>query len=787
MSNITILDQPFEGELQTPFAFKLDDFQKHSYKLINDDTTKNILCCAHTGSGKSMLIEFCILRAKKINKKIFYCSPIKTLSNQKFYEFTQKYPDISIGLITGDHKCNPDADCLIMTTEILCNLLIYKTLKYDDFEINNIDFNDFFAVVFDEVHYINDVERGGVWEKCIMNMPKHINQVMLSATIDKPENFINWVYSCNNNPSYLLTNEKRVVPLHFNYSYWVNNSKLSKELEKYASKINTFTEFTSTSTKVKEIDRMHCLTMDSLNKYFVDVKVNFTFIINEICKQLQVKHMTPAIFFIFSKRKCMEIAKSISTNFNDYNEGVEVGRLFDYYLSKLEQKEAYKNSQQYNVIRDLAIKGISVHHAGLIPVFKEIIEMLFSKNLIKVLFATETFAVGLNMPTKTVIFTDIYKFDNRGKRRLMTHEFIQMSGRAGRRGIDKIGYVIIIPQLFSDETNVKDLQNLLFGKSQSITSKFNIDHDFILNLIENNALDKLKDNMNKSLLNSEIVKEIDYIEKDIEVLEDKISKISISNMEQYNDYQKLEDQLTNIITPSQNQIKKIEQKIKDMKKSDIFMKEFGKYQELRQLDNEKNILIIDKKNTINYIERNVNNQINMLKDEGFITEDNMLTQKGQIARKIKEIDTISTTNILVSDYLDMLFKEKKLNKILALFTLLCDGKDSDDYEITEEYHDVLKFIRENSNILINRELLYPVLDWYDGKYSRDIVETYNIHEGDLIKSINKIIHLLDDVIQVFMLINKIEYIDIITEIKNKLIGDSTRNIITMESLYLKIV
>jgi superfamily II RNA helicase len=306
-------------------------------------------------------------------------------------------------------------------------------------------------------------------------------------------------------------------------------------------------------------------------------------------------------------------------------------------------------------------------------------------------------------------------------------------------------------------------------------------------LIENNALDKLKDNMNKSLLNSEIVKEIDYIEKDIGILEDKISKITISNMEQYNDYQKLEDQLTNIITPSQNQIKKIEQKIKDMKKSDIFMKEFGKYQELRQLDNEKNKLIIDKKNTINYIERNVNNQIDMLKNEGFITEDNMLTQKGQIARKIKEIDTISTTNILVSDYLDMLFQQKKLNKILALFTLLCDGKDNDDYEITEEYHDVLKFIRENSNILINRELLYPVLDWYDGKYSRDIVETYNIHEGDLIKSINKIIHLLDDVIQVFMLINKIEYIDIITEIKNKLIGDSTRNIITMESLYLKIV
>jgi len=780
MSNITILDQPFEGELQTPFAFKLDDFQKHSYKLINDDTTKNILCCAHTGSGKSMLIEFCILRAKKINKKIFYCSPIKTLSNQKFYEFTQKYPDISIGLITGDHKCNPDADCLIMTTEILCNLLIYKTLKYDDFEINNIDFNDFFAVVFDEVHYINDVERGGVWEKCIMNMPKHINQVMLSATIDKPENFINWVYSCNNNPSYLLTNEKRVVPLHFNYSYWVNNSKLSKELEKYASKINTFTEFTSTSTKVKEIDRMHCLTMDSLNKYFVDVKVNFTFIINEICKQLQVKHMTPAIFFIFSKRKCMEIAKSISTNFNDYNEGVEVGRLFDYYLSKLEQKEAYKNSQQYNVIRDLAIKGISVHHAGLIPVFKEIIEMLFSKNLIKVLFATETFAVGLNMPTKTVIFTDIYKFDNKGKRRLHTHEFIQMSGRAGRRGIDTTGYVIVVPQLFSEITPAPELNKLIFGGSQKISSKFNIDHDYVLELIENNQLDNIENNICKSLLSTEIQNEITNIEQEIVKLTEKVNNFKFDNLELFQEYDTLNNQLNGIIKPSNNIMRKILQKLKEMKVDLSFMKEIDKYNEYMDYKKKLDDALQYKEYTINYVQTNIQNQIVLLEKANFI-ENNTLTQKGLIARKIKEIDSLVTTNILVSDFVEGLFLNKKIHKIIALFTLLCDGKDDDYIEISEEHYDILTFLR-NRDILINRELMEPVLDWYEGKNSREISSMYGIHEGDLVKTLNKLVHIFDDVSQIFLMINKVEYIEIITNIKNKL----NRDIVVIESLYLKI-
>jgi len=777
---VHILDKPFEGELTSPYTFPLDNFQKHSIKLLQNDEPKNILVTAHTGSGKSLVAEYAILHGKSKNLKTIYTSPIKTLSNQKFYEFTKKFPDIKIGLITGDHKCNPDADCLIMTTEILSILLVNKSIKYDDFSIDNINFDEYFAVIFDEVHYINDVERGGVWEKCIMNMPKNINQIMLSATIDKPENFINWIYSCNNNQSYLLTNHKRVVPLHFNYSYWVNSKKLSKELERYQSKLNTFTEFTNTN--INYIDQLHMKTMTDITKIFQDIKVNSTYIINEICKQLEIKQMTPAIFFIFSKKKCMDMAKSITTTFNDYNEGIEVNRAFDYYLSKLENKEGYKNSFQYNEIRELAIKGIAVHHAGLIPVFKEIIEMLFSKNLIKVLFATETFAVGLNMPTKTVIFTDVYKYDNKGKRRLYTHEFIQMSGRAGRRGIDKIGYVIITPQLFSNELSSQELQNLLFGGSQKIISKFNIDHDWVLNLIENNMLNYAKEQTSKSLLNLELSKEIEQLEKDILSFNDKIGKITFINSELYEEYDKLYEQINGLIRPSNNQIKKIEQKMKEMKPKLV---EFSKYQEYTKLKKELSKTVDYKIELTDYIDVEVKKQLDILEYEGFI-KDNKLTQKGEIARKIKELDSISTTNILVSDYLDCLFYNKKIHKILALFTLLCDGKDNDDYEILDEYHDVLKFIRSQGDILINRELLYPVLDWFDGKYSREIVETYSIHEGDLIKSINKIIHLLDEIVQVFLLINKVEYIDLITEIKTKLIGEQGRNIITMESLYLKI-
>jgi superfamily II RNA helicase len=777
---INIISSSFEGELSHPFTFPLDNFQKHAIKLLQNDDSKNILVTAHTGSGKSLVAEYAILRSHEINKKIIYTSPIKTLSNQKFYEFTKKFPDIKIGLITGDHKCNPDADCLIMTTEILSILLEKRSLTYDDFQINDFDFDSIFAIVFDEVHYINDVERGGVWEKCIMNIPKNIHQIMLSATIDKPENFINWIHSCNKNPSYLLTNERRVVPLHFNYSYWVNNKKLSKELEVYQSKLNTFTPFTNTNKT--HIEENHLKTIFDLNRLFKDTRVNNIYIMNEICKQLEVKSMTPALFFIFSKKKCMDLAKSITMTFNDYNEGVEVNRQFDYYLSKLDNKEGYKNSHQYNEIRDLAVNGIGVHHAGLIPVFKEILEMLFSKNLIKILFATETFAVGLNSPIKTVIFSDIYKYDTKGKRRLYTHEFIQMSGRAGRRGIDTIGYVILLPQLFSEETSGTELQNLIFGKSQKIISKFNINHNLILHMIDNKQFNMIKENVCKSLLNAEINNEIQLVQNELVTLETKIKTYVFTNIDYYNEYQELEDKLNDIVKPSNNQIKKIEQKIKDMKKDTLFMRDFEKYKEYMNVKKEYSKVEKYKIEIDNYIEDNINNQIKILQNKGFIDNENELTNKGKIALKFSEVDSLSTTEILISDYFDSLFVDKKIYKIIAIFTLICDGKDNDYIEVNDSYHDVIKFLREYE-ILLNRELLDPVLDWYDGKNSREIIAIYDIHEGDLIKCINKIIHILDEVCTVFLLLNKLECIEVITEIKKKL----DRDIIKMESLYLKII
>jgi len=269
-------------------------------------------------------------------------------------------------------------------------------------------------------------------------------------------------------------------------------------------------------------------------------------------------------------------------------------------------------------------------------VFKEIIEMLFSKNLIKVLFATETFAVGLNMPTKTVIFTDIYKFDNKGKRRLHTHEFIQMSGRAGRRGIDTTGYVIIVPQLFSEVTPAPELNNLIFGGSQKISSKFNIDHDYVLELIENNQLDNIQDNICKSLLSTEIQNEITNIDQEIVKLTEKVNNFKIDNIELYQEYDNLNNQLNGIIKPSNNIMKKILQKIKEMKVDLSFMKDIDKYNEYMDYKKKLDDALLYKEDTMNYVQTNIENQLIILEKDNFI-ENNKLTQKGLIARKIKEI------------------------------------------------------------------------------------------------------------------------------------------------------
>jgi superfamily II RNA helicase len=771
---VTILNKAFEGELVHPFKYDLDNFQKHSVNLMNTVNPCNILVTAHTGSGKSLVAEYAILKAIELGKKVIYCSPIKTLSNQKFFEFTHKYPQISTGIITGDNKHNPMADCLIMTTEILMIMLAKKDIKINEMTFSVDIENEVYAIVFDEVHYINDQERGNVWEKSIMMIPKNVSIIMLSATIDKPQNFLTWVKSVNENPSFLLSNEKRVVPLVFKYGIF--SPKIPKEFKKDEHLFNRFNHLME--LEYKNINEEIMNKYIHFSKFYRDTRVNFRWLITECAKKLHKEDMCPAIFFVFSKKTCFSLADAISEHFNDDNESRQVEKDMAYYLSKLEHKDDYMKTPQYYKLLALAKKGIGVHHSGLIPVFKEIIEMLFSKNLIKVLFCTETFAVGLNMPTKTVVFTDIFKFDNSGKRILHSHEFIQMSGRAGRRGLDKIGHIILLPQVFTDIPERLEFKNLMLGNPQTIKSKFYVDANLILDSIRQNKFENLEEFVKKTLMNAEMDKKKVYLDSKMVEYESKLKTYVFKNYELYEEHASIVAQLNDIIQPSNNQRKRMLVKLKEIEQLPEYKKEYPLFISFRDVNKNLKDCTEEREVLNTFIVEDIKNTIKFLTENKYF-EDEKLTLKGQVSLTFRELDNVMGAEIVFSEYVDTLGDRE----YLSLLTMITDGRNSDQFEIPEDHIPIWSFVESMfPNHVPNREYIRPILDWYDGSHISDIINQFGIFEGDLIKNINKIINFIEELNEGYVLKNTLKYVEMLNKIKDKL----QREIVSTESLYLKL-
>ena len=402
-----------DNDLAYNFHYELDAFQKEGiYRIYKNE---NILITAHTGSGKTVLAIYAIAHCLKHNKKVLYTSPTKSLSNQKYAEFTEKFD--SVGIMTGDIKMNPDAQCIIMTTEILRNILYRYNNDIENNHITSlINIEDVGAVIFDEVHYINDPDRGKVWEETIILLPKDMTLVMLSASIDKPEVFASWIGDIKQKPISLIPTSHRVVPLrHYFWNSYIFDNNGKDELK----------------WELVEIldDKGHFKNYDIMKKNYKMYDVNK--LMDKLVDFLLDQNYIPALFFKFSRKKCETICKTLRNNLLTHEEIYEVENTFNYYMK--DYKKTYEILPQYQDVYTQLLKGVVYHHSGLIPILKEIIEILYSKGLVKILFATETFAIGVNMPTKTVIFTDLNKYDNKGLRQLRTDEYLQMSGRAGRR------------------------------------------------------------------------------------------------------------------------------------------------------------------------------------------------------------------------------------------------------------------------------------------------------------------------------------------------------------------
>ncbi|EEP80750.1 ATP-dependent RNA helicase DOB1 [Uncinocarpus reesii 1704] len=450
------------------WPFTLDPFQQVSIASIERD--ESVLVSAHTSAGKTVVAEYAIAHCLKNNQRVIYTSPIKALSNQKYREFAAEFGDV--GLMTGDVTINPTATCLVMTTEIL------RSMLYRGSEI----MREVAWVVFDEIHYMRDKTRGVVWEETIILLPDKVRYVFLSATIPNAMQFAEWITKTHGQPCHVVYTDFRPTPLqHYLFPAGGEGIRLvvdekggfreenfQKAMGEIADKKGDDPADTNARGKGKGKNKK---TNKGGEKGPSDVF--------KIVRMIMMKSYNPVIVFSFSKRECEAHALTLKNlTFNDDSEKDMVSKVFNSAIEMLSDED--KKLPQIVNLLPLLRRGIGVHHSGLLPILKETIEILFQENLIKVLFATETFSIGLNMPAKTVVFTNVRKFDGTSQRWLTPSEFVQMSGRAGRRGLDDRGIVIMMVNEEMDPTVVKEIVR---GEQDKLNSAFYLGYNMILNLL----------------------------------------------------------------------------------------------------------------------------------------------------------------------------------------------------------------------------------------------------------------------------------------------------------------
>ncbi len=466
-------------------GLQLDRFQEEAIAAINQGAS--VIVTAPTGAGKTVIAEYAVEKCLEENRRVIYTAPIKALSNQKYRDFFTEYGD-KIGIVTGDVVLNPHAQVLLMTTEIFRNTI------FDDIE----RLQDVSYVIFDEIHYINDIERGTVWEESLIFAPQHIKFVCLSATIPNINPFADWMQSVRDVEIKVVEELKRPVPLeHHLYfkDYGVGTTKHIRELRNRAQQ----------DARKRRYDQRKNRRVKALPSDFVETR---------LIPHLQLEKRLPCLYFCFSRKGCEGNASALAFGAQlqllTETQRTEILRQFDelcVLFDIVEEKHIAK-------FRKLLSRGIAYHHAGMLPTLKEVVERLFTSGLIQLLFTTETFAVGINMPACTVVFDSLEKYDGIGFRYLKAREYHQMAGRAGRRGIDTIGYVYsqIIPA-YADEREIK---SVVTDKVEAIESQFNLSYSSILNLY-NKYGDDIYDVYTMSLSNHQNRTRVANLNNQIEV------------------------------------------------------------------------------------------------------------------------------------------------------------------------------------------------------------------------------------------------------------------------------
>lgn len=761
--------------------FTLYPFQKASFEII--DKGENILVSAPTGSGKTLIAIYNITRTLLLNKKIIYTVPIKALGNQKYKELKEKFPDYEVGIMTGDIKENPNADILIMTAEILRNSIsrenkeqVYEwTFKPDEIG----------CLVCDEFHFINDEKRGKVWENTITKLPQHIQICMLSATITGAEKIVNWIKQLKDKSCNLVLESERPVPLK-HYRYGPKKKKNNN---------NGFELILDDKTwKTGAWDKVGKNILSLYNSHQLKNQDYYLF---QCIEQLNRKNLLPATIFILSINKIIDISKKIRFNFVNKESLSQIKKLWNTHLQKY--TNLYQDTEQFRMVKQLVEKGIGIHHSGLIPVLKEMIEILYSKKLLKILIATETFAMGLNMPTKTVIFTSLTKYDNK-KRMLKPEEYIQMAGRAGRKGLDDFGQVIIISNRAIVQESIA--KRTILAKPQEVKSKLVIDYSYILKLLsqkvdekdESDILYYLEKNINLSLFANEHRLTSVRLKREISKMKSlNFDKVDLSK---YDEYLKLHDIIINPFINLSNKDKKKYRKIKkslSIPEKDI-LRQKNQFEEYQKKKNEFDLIDSEFKTHIKMI-------LKVLIQYRMVDIKNQITELGRIVSEVHECNPI----ILGKMISDNMFDDLEFNEIVAFVSIFITDRSLESISIKDlDISDILYERMSDVNSLcfqfmdietklnhqipfvfhsdwkLHLTLFKAVNVWALGKSWRETSQFYKSHEGNFIKNMLRLVNLIRNIENIAKLTNNTKLLDKIDGYQEKLI----RDFVITDSLYV---
>ncbi|KAM4527775.1 exosome RNA helicase MTR4 [Odontesthes bonariensis] len=516
--------KPRVGKAAKEYPFILDPFQREAILCI--DNNQSVLVSAHTSAGKTVCAEYAIALALREKQRVIFTSPIKALSNQKYREMYEEFQDV--GLMTGDVTINPTASCLVMTTEIL------RSMLYRGSEI----MREVAWVVFDEIHYMRDAERGVVWEETIILLPDNVHYVFLSATIPNAKQFAEWICHLHKQPCHVVYTEYRPTPLQ-HYVFPAGGDGLHLVVDENGD----FREdnFNTAMQVLRDIGDSGGSSgggkWDPRRKGGTRGPSS----VFKIVKMIMERNFQPVIIFSFSKKECEAYALQVAKlDFNGDDEKRLVEEVFSNAVDCLSDED--KKLPQVEHVLPLLKRGIGIHHGGLLPILKETIEILFSEGLLKALFATETFAMGINMPARTVLFTSARKFDGKSHRFITSGEYIQMSGRAGRRGMDDRGIVIF---MVDEKMSPAVGKQLLKGSADPLNSAFHLTYNMVLNLLRVEEINP-EYMLEKSFYQFQHYRALPGVVEKITKLEEQYHTIEIPNEESVVTYFKIRQQLAKL-------------------------------------------------------------------------------------------------------------------------------------------------------------------------------------------------------------------------------------------------